>query len=590
MNVIKQIVGSGRYGEQTIKMIVKDNERGPQGEKGETGAAATIAAGNAYSTPSGSTPAVINTGTSSNAVFDFYIPKGDKGEKGETGATGARGPQGPQGPQGVQGLQGPQGPAGKNGKDGKDGTDGKDGAIQYTAGANVNISSQNVISATDTTYSNFTGTDGTSAGASGLVPAPATTDAGKFLKADGTWDTAGGGSSYTAGDGIDITNDVISATNTGKARVLTTADYNWPTSNPNGVAQWLLPEGVYSCDSTTEVYPDAYSSAVNQPLFFKFTQGNYSWMIFFKLDERRWRYWQASNVGDRINFGPITPGIINNLTSTSTVSALSANQGKVLKDLVDSLAFKNAGAPTTATVGTVGQLLEDTTNGKLYICTAADTVTPSYTWAEVGGASGPTVVQTTGTSTTDVMSQNAVTRTLFDGDGTSSATTNHIAIGTNSATQGGKTAYASVSVGGGARANGEFGIAIGGYGTNDAYATASASGIAIGGYNPNASGDGSIAVGVYGATASGKGSIALGYTSSATAQGQMDIGSTSTSYGYNSSNYRLLTGLYDPQSAHDAATKGYVDTVTPTITMQTTDPGEGSALAANNFIAVYNAS
>lgn len=63
----------------------------------------------------------------------------------------------------------------------------------YTAGTNVQISAQNEISATDTTYSDFTGTDGTAAGASGLVPAPATTDAGKFLKADGTWDTAGGG-------------------------------------------------------------------------------------------------------------------------------------------------------------------------------------------------------------------------------------------------------------------------------------------------------------------------------------------------------------------------------------------------------------
>lgn len=60
-----------------------------------------------------------------------------------------------------------------------------------TAGANVQINN-NTISATDTTYSDFTGTDGTAAGAAGLVPAPATTDAGKFLKADGTWDTAGG--------------------------------------------------------------------------------------------------------------------------------------------------------------------------------------------------------------------------------------------------------------------------------------------------------------------------------------------------------------------------------------------------------------
>lgn len=75
-----------------------------------------------------------------------------------------------------------------------------------TAGANVQISAQNVISATDTTYSNFVGTDGTAAGAAGLVPAPATTDAGKFLKADGTWDTASGGgdtvySNKTTSDG-----------------------------------------------------------------------------------------------------------------------------------------------------------------------------------------------------------------------------------------------------------------------------------------------------------------------------------------------------------------------------------------------------
>lgn len=62
----------------------------------------------------------------------------------------------------------------------------------YTAGNNVDITN-GVISATDTTYADFTGTDGTAAGSAGLVPAPATTDAGKFLKADGTWDTVGGG-------------------------------------------------------------------------------------------------------------------------------------------------------------------------------------------------------------------------------------------------------------------------------------------------------------------------------------------------------------------------------------------------------------
>lgn len=40
-------------------------------------------------------------------------------------------------------------------------------------------------------YSDFTGTDGTTYGSSGLVPAPVPSDADKFLKADGTWSLAG---------------------------------------------------------------------------------------------------------------------------------------------------------------------------------------------------------------------------------------------------------------------------------------------------------------------------------------------------------------------------------------------------------------
>jgi hypothetical protein len=59
-----------------------------------------------------------------------------------------------------------------------------------TPGTNIQINGT-TISATDTTYSAFTGTDGTAAGTAGLVPAPATTDADKFLKSDGTWSTAG---------------------------------------------------------------------------------------------------------------------------------------------------------------------------------------------------------------------------------------------------------------------------------------------------------------------------------------------------------------------------------------------------------------
>ena len=69
---------------------------------------------------------------------------------------------------------------------------------KLTAGSNITING-NTISATDTTYSDFTGTDGLVAGTHGLVPAPATTDANKYLKSDGTWATVqgGGGASVT---------------------------------------------------------------------------------------------------------------------------------------------------------------------------------------------------------------------------------------------------------------------------------------------------------------------------------------------------------------------------------------------------------
>lgn len=62
-----------------------------------------------------------------------------------------------------------------------------------TAGSNVSIASDGTISATDTTYSAFTGTDGTTTGSAGLVPAPTTSDADKYLKSNGTWSSVSGG-------------------------------------------------------------------------------------------------------------------------------------------------------------------------------------------------------------------------------------------------------------------------------------------------------------------------------------------------------------------------------------------------------------
>lgn len=91
----------------------------------------------------------------------------------------------------------------------------RDMAPKLAAGTNTSVSYSNgtyTVSATDTTYSNMTGATSGTAGAAGLVPAPAAGDQDKVLSGAGTWVTqSGGGSTYTAGNHIDITNDVISA-------------------------------------------------------------------------------------------------------------------------------------------------------------------------------------------------------------------------------------------------------------------------------------------------------------------------------------------------------------------------------------------
>lgn len=104
------------------------NIRGPQGEKGSDGAAASITVGSVSSSDPGTDPIVNNSGSSSAAVLDFVIPRGDTGPQGLTGPTGAKGEQGETGAQGPKGEQGAQGIAGKDGVDGEKGDKGDPGA------------------------------------------------------------------------------------------------------------------------------------------------------------------------------------------------------------------------------------------------------------------------------------------------------------------------------------------------------------------------------------------------------------------------------------------------------------------------------
>lgn len=95
---------TGETGPQGPKGDTGDTgPQGPKGDTGETGAqgpagtAATIAVG---TVTSGQTASVVNSGTSSAAVFDFVLPKGDTGDTGPTGPQGPTGPTGPTGPDG----------------------------------------------------------------------------------------------------------------------------------------------------------------------------------------------------------------------------------------------------------------------------------------------------------------------------------------------------------------------------------------------------------------------------------------------------------------------------------------------------------
>ena len=83
--------------------IGPEGPQGPKGEQGPIGAtgpigpkgdSATIAIGTVTTGAAGSQAAVTNTGTSTDAIFNFTIPKGDKGDKGDTGATGPKGDTG----------------------------------------------------------------------------------------------------------------------------------------------------------------------------------------------------------------------------------------------------------------------------------------------------------------------------------------------------------------------------------------------------------------------------------------------------------------------------------------------------------------
>ena len=268
-----------------------------------------------------------------------------------------------------------------------------------TAGSNITIS-DNTISATDTTYSNFVGTDGTAAGTAGLVPAPATTDAGKFLKADGTWDTAGGGSGPTVVQTTGTsTTDVMSqnavtsmvfadpatqykikigagaSTSEGNNGVEIGHNSTANASAAVAIGYSAQTFGVYGTALGRNAYAYAnYTTAIGS---YASATGEYSVALGHGSSATA-----QGEVG--IGLSSAYSGLGYNSSNYRLLTGLYDPQSAhdaATKGYVDPTT--DSSAPTTATVGRLGQIFIDTTNAAAYMCVAVDTVTPSYTWKQI---------------------------------------------------------------------------------------------------------------------------------------------------------------------------------------------------------------
>lgn len=329
----------------------------------------------------------------------------------------------------------------------------------------------------------------------------------------------GGGGSYTAGDGIDITEDVISVdTETIQPKLtagtnITIDEDNVISAEGGGGPTVVQTTGT----STTDVMSQNATAS----------------MIF-----------ADPSTGQKVAIGSDVTNSSSYGTAVGYQSYIGTNSERSV--VLGYRSSVNLGCKGSVAIGT-GAMANQTGEVNIGSQTAAygynnsnyrlltglydpqndhDAATKGYVDAHAGG---PTIVQTTGTSTTDVMSQNAVTSMIF----ADPANKSRVQIGGSATANGGN----SVSISGTVTSSAQYGVAVG-----PSSNVSSARGVAIG-YNALAPISGSIALGAH-----------SGGVSNITATGMMHIGTSNTSYGYNNSNYRLLTGLYDGQSAHDAVT------------------------------------
>lgn len=250
-------------------------------------------------------------------------------------------------------------------------------------------------------YSAFTGTNGVDAGTTGLVPAPTAADAGKFLKADGTWDTAGGGGPTVVQLLGNSQTDVMSQDAVTKALF---NDYNYPTqvqiaygaastgSHTIGIGRFATASGSYS----VAIGGASSSSTGNKAI----ANGDFCVAAGSGAHAGNTGSIAVGYHANSAHFGSIAIGPYSGTTRAGEVhvGTTQNNYGyegsspyRVIGGVHDGQGLHDAAtvaqgntlsdsAPTTSTVGVLGQLYTDTTNMHTYQCTAISGDT--YTWTQ----------------------------------------------------------------------------------------------------------------------------------------------------------------------------------------------------------------
>ena len=81
------VTNSGTSSAAVFNFGIPKWDKGDKGDTGNTWSAATVTVGSTTTWAAGTNASVVNAGTSSAAVLNFTIPKGDKGDQGSEGAT-----------------------------------------------------------------------------------------------------------------------------------------------------------------------------------------------------------------------------------------------------------------------------------------------------------------------------------------------------------------------------------------------------------------------------------------------------------------------------------------------------------------------